>query len=429
MKTRVIAFCIFLAGSVGGADRYTILCQEAAESSKRQDYQQAIRDYQEALTLLPGAPEASNNLAVMYYQVGRFPEALQLTSPLWRSHPELKSAALLAGMAAVQCNKPSEALEPLTSLLRTDPNNRDALLALASAYIALKQLPKAVPVYEHLLQVMPEDPQAWYGAAICYETLAEESSRKLAHMPGGVTYSKRLLAEYLQNVGDAKLAAEAYGESSSSGSGTAEAVEQYQKARALAEKSRNAFEQFVRLSPDSWQTALFLGDVERQRGNLNEAIGHYSAAEQKQPDNPAPALGLGTAYWELGNFDQANTYLKKALQLRPGSPQAIFELGNIAVRQHRESEAIPLLQQYLASQPDALAARADLGRAYFHLKDFSRAAIELEKAAAIDTTGDIHYQLAQCLRNLGRATEADAALRKSSAIRQEQLQRSQRLHK
>ena len=53
-------------------------------------------------------------------------------------------------------------------------------------------------------------------------------------------------------------------------------------------------------------------------------------------------------------------------------------------------------------QPDALAAHADLGRAYIHLKLYEEAAQELSKAAASDERGEIHYQLSVALRKLGR---------------------------
>ena len=433
MRIRRLACCALFAVLLWAADSYASLCEQAAASSQRHDYQGAILQYQRALEIKPDGPEALNNLAVMYYQVGRFSEALRITSELWPGHPELKSAALIAGMSAVQCNRPAEAIRPLENLLATDPTNRDALLALASAQFGLKKLPEAAQIYERELESFPKDEKAWFGLAICYESLAEQASRILAKMPDGSSFSKRLLAEYLQSLGDARLAAEAFGQSVTNGAESPEAARQYELVRRLAEKSRHAFEQFVSLAPDSWQAALFLGDVDRQHGDLTSAVTRYKAAARQQPNNPAPLLGLGTAYWELGDFDQAIAYLRRTLQLNrgqsdPGSSQAIFELANIDVRRHQDAEAIPLLQKYLVSQPDALAAHADLGRAYFHLKEYAMAADELAKAVEVDIDGEIDYQLSVALRNVGRNSEASAALEKSKAIREEQMKRSQRLH-
>ena len=99
----------------------------------------------------------------------------------------------------------------------------------------------------------------------------------------------------------------------------------------------------------------------------------------------------------------------------------------MAVRRHNYAEAIPLLERFLEAQPDALAARADLGRAYLHLGQYQKAAEQLERAAAADQQGDIHFQLATVLRKLGRNQEADQAMRVSKQIREAELQREQRL--
>lgn len=426
---RILTVCLLLSGPIVRADEYADLFKRAAAYSEQGKYRDAILAYKSALKLRPDAPEAINNLAVMYYEAHQYREAFETASPIWNSHPELKSAALITGMAAVQCNRPQDAVAPLKKLLTAEPRNRDALLALASARIAMNQFREASEVYQRQTMFSPGDSTAWYGLAICYERQAEQASEKLAHMRGGFPYSKRLLAEYLQSAGDTKLAQEAFGDSNKGASeSTSEAAQQYQLARELAGKSRNAFEKFVSLAPDSWQAAVFLGDVARQHGELVPALTYYKKAAAERPDNPAPLLGMGTVYWEMGEFDQAVHSLKQTLALNPRANQAIFELANIAVRRHSEGEAIPLLKQYLAAQPDALAARADLGRAYFHLEQYANALPELSKAAEIDQQGDIHYQLSICLRKLGRTQEADSALKRSQEIRRAQLEREQRLH-
>lgn len=427
--SRILTVCFLFAGAILHADEYADLFQKATAYSQQGKYREAILAYQEALKVRPNAPEAINNLAVMYYEAHEYQAAFETAAPIWNSHPELKSAALIAGMAAIQCNRPRDAIAPLEKLLAADPRNRDALLALASAHVAMNQLRDATDIYQRQTTSSPADSMAWYGLAICYERRAEQASQKLAHMPGGFSYSKRLLAQYLQSTGDTKLAEEAFGDGKTAARGSApEAAAQYQIARELAAESRRAFEKFVSLAPDSWQTAVFLGDVARQHGDLVSALTYYRKAAAEQPDNPAPLLGMGTVYWEMGNFDQAVPCLKRTLELNPRAHQAIFELANIAVRRHSEREAIPLLTQYLAAQPNALAAHADLGRAYFHLEQYANAVPELNKAAAIDEHGDIHYQLSVCLRKLGRSEKADSALKRSQEIRQAELERERRLH-
>ncbi len=421
-------FCFLLTTGAVYADEYGELFRQAASFAQQGQYEKAVGKYKAALQIRPGAPEALNNLAAMYYAARRFELAFETASPIWKQHPGLTSAALVTGLAAVQISRPREAIAPLESVIARAPANRDALLGLASAHLALGNLTAAAEIYERETARDASDSLAWYGEGICYERMAEQASRKLAKMPEGESFSKRLLAEYLQGQGDAKLAQEAFGQSKNLNQGDSPAAQaKYDEARRLAEKSKNAFEHVVKLSPDSWQAAVFLGDVERQQGHLVQALARYKTAAELTPDNPAPLIGLGTTYWELGEFEKAKGYLRDVLKINPNTLQATFELGNIAVREHREAEAIPLLKAYLARQPDAAAAHADLGRAYFHLKRYGEAEGELEKGARSDEQGDVHYQLSISLRKLGRIGEAQKALAASNAIREARSQRQRTL--
>jgi len=429
MNRRIVACLLFLLGAELRADKYSDLFRDAAAFAQQGKYDEAIGKYQAALAIQPSAPEALNNLAVMYYEARKYSDAFNTASLVWARHPELHSAALIAGMSAVQCNRPRDAIAPLNQLLSLEIHNRDALLALASAHLALNDFPEAARIYEQQSNIAPDDLLAWYGRAICYEHMAEGASKSLAEMSGGLAYSKRLLAEYLQSTGDSRLAREAFGEyDAMASSSSAEAARQYDIARGLAQKSRVAFERVTQIAPDSWQAAVFLGDVDRQHGDLISALAQYKKAADEQPGNAAPLLGLGTSYWELGDFDHAFSYLHHTLELNPNASQALFELANIAVRRHHDEEAVPLLKQYLDTQPDAIAARADLGRAYSRLGKYEDAVPQLEKAASADERGDIHYELSIALKKIGRNQDAQAALEQSKAIRKAQLEREQRLH-
>ncbi len=428
MRFVILFAALLLEGTCLLADSYSDLLQSAAADTSNGKYDVAIGKYQAALKLHPGAPEVLNNLAVVYYQVKRYAEAYAAVAGIWSSHKELKSAALIAGLSAVQCNRPQDAIAPLERLLEAEPSNRDALLGLASAEFALQDYSKAAEVYHRETTQAPKDSLAWYGLAVCQERRAEDASKRLSLMAGGSAYSKQLLGEYLQTSGDKKLADEAFGQSlTTKDQASPEAEELYKRARELASESRQAFETFVSLAPDSWQAEVFFGDVARQHGELLPALEHYQRAAQQHPDTAAPDLGIGTVYWEMGDFDKATTYLHETLRRNPHAMQAVFELANIAVRRHADAEAIPLLSRYLKSQPGALAAHADLGRAYFHLAQYESAVKELQMGSGADEQGDVHYQLSIALRKLGRIQEAAEALATSTSIRKENASRDQRL--
>ncbi len=88
----------------------------------------------------------------------------------------------------------------------------------------------------------------------------------------------------------------------------------------------------------------------------------------------------------------------------PPSNWRIWRYGGITM-----PRPFPCWSDSLRLRPDALVARADLGRAYLHLGQYQGAAEQLERAAAADQQGDIHFQLATVLRKLGRNQQADQA--------------------
>src|SRR6185312_9428557 len=152
---------LFCAGS------YESLFRQAAELSSQRKYAEAIQCYQAALRIRPHAPEALNNLAVMYYALGDYKRAWETTIQLIRGKQDSPSVDLVAGLSAVRIGIPAEAVAPLERMLRREPANRDALLGLASAHVALNQLPEAAAIYQQQIKRSSNDSIAWYGLAIC----------------------------------------------------------------------------------------------------------------------------------------------------------------------------------------------------------------------------------------------------------------------
>jgi tetratricopeptide (TPR) repeat protein len=200
----------------------------------------------------------------------------------------------------------------------------------------------------------------------------------------------------------------------------------YWRAEAAKKLAQAAFQQAVRLDPNSWQGHILLGDIYRQRKNWNLATSHYQAAAQLKPSSPAPFLGLATIYWQNGQNDRAEVALRKVLELDSDNAQANFELGNILVRQHRFEEAVAHLKKNLTYNPDLLAAHADLGQAYSALGKLEQATAELIRALPMDRYGDLHYQLYMLYTKQGQTELAQQALEESQILRARELKNHQR---
>jgi tetratricopeptide (TPR) repeat protein len=97
------------------------------------------------------------------------------------------------------------------------------------------------------------------------------------------------------------------------------------------------------------------------------------------------------------------------------------------VQKRENDKAVPYLQRALRLQPDLAEASSLLGTAYVRLGQFANAIPKLEKAAARDHYGNVHYQLFLAYRKLGQTELAQKALARSQDLRKSSLERDQAL--
>lgn len=173
------------------------LAQEAGRDFTDGDYASAAKKYERLAALEPGSASALNNLGISYHMVGALRQAVQVLQRALSLDPDLLPANLILGIDYVQLNEADQAIPHLERVLRRDGTNRDALLALASAHLALKRFDQAARVYQREVKIRPEDADAWYGLGLCFENLAEKTTREMARIGKDSPYTQRLIGEFL----------------------------------------------------------------------------------------------------------------------------------------------------------------------------------------------------------------------------------------
>ncbi|RJP65537.1 MAG: tetratricopeptide repeat protein [Candidatus Abyssobacteria bacterium SURF_17] len=137
----------------------------------------------------------------------------------------------------------------------------------------------------------------------------------------------------------------------------------------------------------------------------------WTDAVQKSPDKARPHTNLGMALVERGDLEGAAREVETALALDPQLPEAAFSLASINLYKGKYDETIAVLNATFARFPDdsqvpvriahAFAkARFNLGLAYFHKGEYSRAIAEYESALRLAP------YLPWTHNNLGAAYEA-----------------------
>ena len=184
-----------------------------------------------------------------------------------------------------------------------------------------------------------------------------------------------------------------------------------------------------------------LGDVLLEKGELNEALGHYREVLSIAPENPEvfynigivsalmgkaddaeksyteairfdPDLtraynNLGVLLSETGRYSEAAERFKAALEQDPGNVETLVNLGVALKGLGRIEEAVERYEEALRKNPDYTKAYNNLGVALVGLGRFDDAIRSYSRAIELDPAyADACYNLANAFARRGNYDEA-----------------------
>lgn len=122
--------------------------------------EEAVREYREAIRLLPTHSEAWNNLAVVLTQLGRPEEARRSYEEAVRANPGNINARNNYGVDLFRRGHIEEAIREYREALRLKPDNISSLLNLADALLAQGRREEARQWYREALRLNPGSARA-----------------------------------------------------------------------------------------------------------------------------------------------------------------------------------------------------------------------------------------------------------------------------
>ncbi len=181
----------------------------------------------------------------------------------------------------------------------------------------------------------------------------------------------------------------------------------------------------AQLEPGSAEIHYFLARIYYTRQVFPMAQKEFQTAIQLNPAYVKAYSNLGLVMEALGNNGEAVKDYTTAAQLDEkqhlGSPWPYEFLGAHYNRQRQPALAIEYAQKALAMDSRCDLAYYDLAKAFQTQNDWQKAADEVQKAIAINSsTPEYFYLLSIALRRLGKIPESEAALKKFEQIHKEQ---------
>jgi Flp pilus assembly protein TadD len=110
---------------------------------------------------------------------------------------------------------------------------------------------------------------------------------------------------------------------------------------------------------------------------------------------------------KAGKLEEAEREFSAELAGHPGDASARYHLAFTQLAQQKTDQAIPLLREVVAEQPNYAEAHYSLGKVLLQQEDVAGAIENLEAATRLDARKSYsHYQLARAYQRAGRNEEA-----------------------
>jgi tetratricopeptide (TPR) repeat protein len=315
------------------------LSEQAKDALEAHHWQEASTALEKLAKLMPTNPEVHANLGLAYYFEGRTSQALAAFTRALALRPQMPRARAMTGICQAELGRDAEAIAILAPAFHktSDPEiGRLIGLHLQRSYTELKQFDKAITTGEELLKRYPHDPEILFQVSRNYGDRSYELMTDLMRSaPDSVWmhYANGQVEESLARYDVAKAEYEQVLKQEANLPGV-----HYRLGRvillsgprtpeSLAEATR-AFEEELAIGPRNPAAEYELGEINREQGNYESAIAHFSRAVSQQPNFVEARIGLGRTFIKVGQPAQAVTQLREAVRLDPENKVSHVLLAN-----------------------------------------------------------------------------------------------------
>lgn len=402
---------------------------------------EALAPLEAALKLNPDSAPAALFLGTARLSLGRTAAAVAPLQKAVRLQPENSQARAMLANALVALDRHAEAEPHLRRLSRANPKDPAVWHALGKTYEAL-----AGQAFGRLLERDPESPltlalvaearldqgQTTAAFQLYRKALERAPDQRGLHAGMAEVYrrtghpdwaaveeekEKRLpKAECTRDTLECAFGAGKHREVLAAASRLETPVASYWMARSCNALAVEAFARLTALPPSAssheWTAA-----TQRDEGRYAESAGEWRKAIALAPGDARLKLELAVTLRLAQDLAGAQQVLEGVRRDGFESPEASYLLGDVLLARQQPEPAIPLLETAVRLEPKLAEAHGALGRAYALVGRPADAIPHLEQALATDADGSLRYQLARSYQAAGRADDARRALADYEAFR------------
>jgi tetratricopeptide (TPR) repeat protein len=255
-----------------------------------------------------------------------------------------------------RCREALPVLKKAAAHFVDKPLKYRVLMSTARCAMSLEQTQTTLEALFVLNREFPHDPDVLYSATHFYSELASRAAQELAATAPASHQAAQLEAEAFESQQNWDRAIAQY----------RKIIEQeprlpgihYRIGRIFLSKSppeaeiaKAEFEEELKIDSANASAEFMLGEIARQTGQWDQAIGHFSSAAKLDEGFQEAYLALGISLNSAGKFPDAVAPLENYVKMQPGDPAGHYQLATAYSRTGRKAQA----DRELALQREAAA--------------------------------------------------------------------------
>ncbi len=317
-------------------ERYS---RKANQALAAKDLDGAAVALEELARLTPNVPEVHANLGMVYYTQGRFDPAAQAFQRALKLNRTMPNAETMLGICLAELGRYREAVPILEPAFQHPTDNQVGRLTgleLQKAYTGLKQYAKASQVFDELLIRYPDDPEILYFASRLYADRADYTMQQLVAIAPRSVWVAQAKAAVRESLKEYDLAIIEY--RNALRIDPRQPGVHYRLGRVLLLRSKDSqareealheFEHELAIQPQSSDAEYEIGEIYRQRGELEQALEHFSRAVEYDPEFEDAQIALGRVLAHLERPQEALPHLLAAVRINPENEVSHYLLASV----------------------------------------------------------------------------------------------------
>lgn len=371
----------------------------------QEKYAEALQSFEAAQILNPKWEYPVYGIGLVYLHQGNLNQARETFERAIQNNRKFAPAYIKLGQVLAKEGFYDDALKEYQKAAEYKPYTATAIYELAVIFAETNNLDGAAQLYQRALEIDPTHPEAHYAVAEIRYGQGDKDTA-VVHYQRAIENDPTLIDNFF------------------------EPLEQYFVGIINANQAREHLDKAIAVLPDDPRCYFYMGKVETDTSNVDKAIENYKKTLEIVNANPSyldmellnghfndSYLRLGDLYRQKSDLETAATYYKRALELDPSLATRFLDQGKTAFEAGQYNNAIEPLNVHIILFPEDIDATYLLGQSYEGNEDTENALLYYDKTLQLDANRpDVLYKMVHIYRNTEAHQNAIDALKKIIAI-------------